>query len=818
MKEIALQTHADGCILWRQRVSNPDQLSLMGGWFGTPKGYPIALSRVDREYEVKVDGRKEKVGTYAFQAIDKNEPRIENDLNYYFKGQRRQFFDENHIQKMLCAPIEFGVALKPERNVSEAQRWKGVLCLYRTDENNDFTLDEAKSLQAILPALARIYRAAIDAIKLALIENTDAILQEAPSEGGEDELKEVIKTYASAVASSFGAVECAVFLEVERGEYKCCYTTEEDDTIHAERTSEAIYRVRHGFSGLALAVNECIRVRDLADPAQDIKELKEKHGATCFAVEPKPQDDKAKTPPSLIVTRLEYRGKVVGFIRCWRPRSGSCYYLQEDAELLELVAKPLARYIVRFKEEDEREQGIKLFDKLAVGKGKNPRKSSQIDAFTVGIEQAAEIFPMAKIITVRLADFEKKQLRIHGYGIHPSIVLDKAVREAADLKSWPLDRIEPVSYAARVMRSENGEGFWIKDTSDRQKFNLYTELYPDVRQVITVLIAAEVEGELERYGVLDLRTVNADEFSEHHFRVAKALGLRIGSQHHAEKLRKAGALAREAEREAKLSAQIASLNASQRELETQRRTQMAFQDLSHQLKGPLHDLRRTLEGLQMTPGRGISEGIVADLLSRSRRAELFAKLVGLLGNLVQNENATLSPEKSMGPREWQQVIGPLCVDMRLRIQPRRNIRVEFDADSLDRHAPVNLNADMDLMTHCIMNLLDNAVKYSRPNTVIRVFAGHSSNSQRFYVAVTNCGIPILPGEVHLCKQRGWRKPEAIRCTGEGAGIGLYVVDQIMRLHQGAVNVLPTRIGDGITEIRLNFPPNDQVKPIKGQRT
>ena len=73
------------------------------------------------------------------------------------------------------------------------------------------------------------------------------------------------------------------------------------------------------------------------------------------------------------------------------------------------------------------------------------------------------------------------------------------------------------------------------------------------------------------------------------------------------------------------------------------------------------------------------------------------------------------------------------------------------------------------------------------------------------IGVINKGIPIKPNEINLVRQRNWRGELAKASSGEGNGIGLWIVDHIMRAHGGELQVLPTRPIDSMTEIRLTFP-------------
>jgi signal transduction histidine kinase len=80
-----------------------------------------------------------------------------------------------------------------------------------------------------------------------------------------------------------------------------------------------------------------------------------------------------------------------------------------------------------------------------------------------------------------------------------------------------------------------------------------------------------------------------------------------------------------------------------------------------------------------------------------------------------------------------------------------------------------------------------------------------------FIAVANEGFEVKPDEVPKLKQRGYRADNAVSATGEGSGIGLWIVDEIMRAHGGGLAIMPTR--NGITEIRLMFPVTKGVENL-----
>lgn len=53
-------------------------------------------------------------------------------------------------------------------------------------------------------------------------------------------------------------------------------------------------------------------------------------------------------------------------------------------------------------------------------------------------------------------------------------------------------------------------------------------------------------------------------------------------------------------------------------------------------------------------------------------------------------------------------------------------------------------------------------------------------------------------------ERRWRSQDAVLTTGEGSGIGLWLVDHIMKAHRGHLVIIPTR-PDNVTEVKLVFP-------------
>ena len=100
----------------------------------------------------------------------------------------------------------------------------------------------------------------------------------------------------------------------------------------------------------------------------------------------------------------------------------------------------------------------------------------------------------------------------------------------------------------------------------------------------------------------------------------------------------------------------------------------------------------------------------------------------------------------------------------------------------------------------MVNLLDNAIKYSEPQREVRVVAAASGNEVTISVIDHGCGI----AEEHLPRifERFYRVDNARSRKLGGTGLGLAIVKHIAQAHHGQVTVT-SAVGAGSTfTIRL----------------
>jgi len=115
--------------------------------------------------------------------------------------------------------------------------------------------------------------------------------------------------------------------------------------------------------------------------------------------------------------------------------------------------------------------------------------------------------------------------------------------------------------------------------------------------------------------------------------------------------------------------------------------------------------------------------------------------------------------------------------------------------------PVWLMADRDAVKQVLLNLLDNAYKYSPQRKEIEVQV--LVRQAEVEIRVSDRGIGIPAEQKELIFEKFHRGPEAARINPKGVGLGLKIVKHIMTAHRGEV-LVEGRPGGGIV-FRLIFP-------------
>ncbi len=124
--------------------------------------------------------------------------------------------------------------------------------------------------------------------------------------------------------------------------------------------------------------------------------------------------------------------------------------------------------------------------------------------------------------------------------------------------------------------------------------------------------------------------------------------------------------------------------------------------------------------------------------------------------------------------------------------------------------PVTVSADPMRLRQVVDNLLDNAVKYSRPGGTVRIHVGPGPHGVQ--LAVSDDGIGVPQEEVGLIFDRFYRATNAESHVANGTGLGLSVVAAIVHGHGGGIKA-SSPPGQGLTvTVTLPVAPEEPEEP------
>jgi GAF domain-containing protein len=256
-------------------------------------------------------------------------------------------------------------------------------------------------------------------------------------------------------------------------------------------------------------------------------------------------------------------------------------------------------------------------------------------------------------------------------------------------------------------------------------------------------------------------------------------------------------------------AELAAMSIEAARLLDKTQTQ-TYEDLAHQLRTPINIAHRYCEDLISGPPDETNRGncklrslkaAVDSAVYISQSLQHYADLAS--GKQLDFESVRLEPEKML-----QSVKESVC-DFAI-LHPDRGFRVLEESFSVLNQ--VGVAGDLKLIREALENLLDNASKYSFPNSMIEIGAAVTNEPFGFEIYVEDQGIPVTGEQIDRLAERGWRAPAARAVAASGSGIGLWVVAGIMRTLDGQLEATPTS-ADGRTRMRLWLPEAKEQKTL-----
>ena len=216
-------------------------------------------------------------------------------------------------------------------------------------------------------------------------------------------------------------------------------------------------------------------------------------------------------------------------------------------------------------------------------------------------------------------------------------------------------------------------------------------------------------------------------------------------------------------------------------------------DASHELRTPLAVLRGETE-VALEQNRG-AEDYRESLALIKDEAERLTRIVENLFILARQPVDQHSIMKE--PLRLNEVVSE-CVRSAQVLATQRGLRLHLDGATSE----VNFTGDDEMLKRMLLNLLDNAVKYTAPGGDVGVALSTQNGSAR--IVVTDSGIGIPAADQPRIFDRFYRVDKARSRALGGAGLGLSIAKWIVEAHGGtiAVQSIPTQGSEFIVDLPL----------------
>lgn len=208
-------------------------------------------------------------------------------------------------------------------------------------------------------------------------------------------------------------------------------------------------------------------------------------------------------------------------------------------------------------------------------------------------------------------------------------------------------------------------------------------------------------------------------------------------------------------------------------------TKSLVTDLSHQLKTPVAALSSCFDILK---NPDLSEKERMEFQDRmEQQLHSLEQLIAALVNISRMETGMieLQPEKG---RIFDTILDAVN---RIWIKAQQK-DIEIQMEAGDEIEDLRIRHDRKWLSEALINILDNAVKYSPPGTMVTLRAFRMTSFLR--IEIQDQGIGIPKEIYHKVFQRFFRGKQPEVQNAEGAGVGLYLARRIIEGHHGTISL------------------------------
>jgi signal transduction histidine kinase len=199
-------------------------------------------------------------------------------------------------------------------------------------------------------------------------------------------------------------------------------------------------------------------------------------------------------------------------------------------------------------------------------------------------------------------------------------------------------------------------------------------------------------------------------------------------------------------------------------------------DASHELRSPLSAIRQTAEVAHAYPDKTSLPALAQDVLSESSRLE---NLVNALLLLARLDNTGSEPDKGLVD------LDDLVLEEVTRVRRTTDVRIDVSRVSAGQAEGSKI-----LLGQVVRNLLDNAVRHATSEVSVSL----QEDGDQVTMCVDDDGPGVAAADAGRIFERFVRLDEARAQEGGGAGLGLAIVQRIVEVADGVVEVGRSPLG------------------------
>jgi len=225
-----------------------------------------------------------------------------------------------------------------------------------------------------------------------------------------------------------------------------------------------------------------------------------------------------------------------------------------------------------------------------------------------------------------------------------------------------------------------------------------------------------------------------------------------------------------------------TLNYMAQEVANQQKMKNDFiASISHELRTPLTSIMGwiiTINSGDIDSKEELKEGL--DIIERESKR--LAELVDELLDFSKFDAGIITLRKSVVN------LGELLKYIKRQMEPRAERKGITMTIDVDEHLPL-IEADENRLKQVFINIIDNSFKFTQKGGYIDIIGRKNENGVLIRIEDSGCGIP--EEDLPRVKQRFFKGSNVV----SGSGLGLAICDEIVRLHNGKIDIEST-VGKG----------------------